>query len=50
MAGQILPFFLLIACFCTGEKADRNGAEEIAHPQSNHKEITSFIAKCTAAE
>ena len=49
-AGQILPFFLLIECFCNGEKADRNGAEEIAHPQSNHKEITSFISKFTAAE
>jgi len=43
-----LPFFLLIECFCNGEKADRNGAEEIAHPQSNHKEITSLISKFTA--
>jgi hypothetical protein len=46
-AGQILPSFLLIECFCNVEKAGRMGTEETTHPQDNHKETTSFIPKCT---
>ena len=49
--GEILPFLLLLDCFCDAEKADRTRAEATAHPQDNHQNSTSIFPKtsCVAA-
>jgi hypothetical protein len=46
--GEILPFLLLLDCFCDAEKAGRTRDEATAHPQDIHQNSTSFIPKFTA--
>jgi hypothetical protein len=45
--GAILPFLLLLDCFCDAEKAARTRDEATAHPQHNHHNSTSIIPKFT---
>ncbi len=45
--GEILPFLLLLDCFCDAEKAGRTRDEATAHPQDNHQDSTSIIPKFT---
>jgi hypothetical protein len=45
--GEILPFLLLLDCFCDAEKAGRTRDEATAHPQDNHQNSTSIIPKFT---
>jgi hypothetical protein len=45
--GAILPFLLLLDCFCDAEKAARTRDEATAHPQDNHQNSTCIIPKFT---
>ena len=48
--GEILPFLLLLDCFCDAEKADRTRAEATAHPQDNHQIPPAYFQRHHASQ